>query len=664
MLARLRGPRLAGRLRAGGEGAARRARFAWSTGYEPDEVAVGFALAFALHLIPVGLIFIKASSRPPADVEVEPPSRTGDRRLDAQARQAPRPEAAPRPPRPARPARRPTRRSSRRARSRRSSRDAGAPPPPDTKNADIQRLIAKTDPFAEDGGKDRPRGRAPGGGRGGTETDPNKVHAGDLVRRRSSRSSSHDRWTFPSVISQGEAEPALRHVPGRPSARAWSSGTSEEQAVKKSGNDLFDDSARSVLQKLLDDRTALPDPPDAVADAYRGKTVNIVMPGGRRCRNATECCGHVPAAARPAAGRRRRGRRAGLGAGGRADAVHARRRGDDDGRRERRRDPDPLQDRPRRRSSATPARPTTVVETESRDFTLSSLFQVLDPASFTANLAAEGTGIDPASWRNVGAEGVVKGSRRSRAAGSSTSSCACSSCRAARDAVLKQGVRRARRRSVRGAVHQFDNEVVKWFTGTPGSFGTRMVFSATTGRGQKGIFAGRQRRAGGAPPPGRVQRRARAGHRPGRRLLLGRPRRRELLALQGRATRRRSSSARGSSSASRSAAAKMALVVSQGGQSDIFVGNAGRHRRSTKVTQGGLNTAPRVRPGRRARVRLQRRRQPADLRERQARQLERHVQHGADVVQRPGGDEASSTWGARGRPGTSSASTRAGARRA
>jgi len=51
----------------------------------------------------------------------------------------------------------------------------------------------------------------------------------------------------------------------------------------------------------------------------------------------------------------------------------------------------------------------TVVDIESRDFTLSSIFQVLDPKSFTANLGAEGTGIDPASWRNVGAEGVVKG---------------------------------------------------------------------------------------------------------------------------------------------------------------------------------------------------------------------------------------------------------------
>ena len=50
------------------------------------------------------------------------------------------------------------------------------------------------------------------------------------------------------------------------------------------------------------------------------------------------------------------------------------------------------------------------VDTASRDFVLSSMFQVLDPQSFTANLQAEGNTIDPSSWRNVGAAGVIKGS--------------------------------------------------------------------------------------------------------------------------------------------------------------------------------------------------------------------------------------------------------------
>ena len=40
-----------------------------------------------------------------------------------------------------------------------------------------------------------------------------------------------------------------------------------------------------------------------------------------------------------------------------------------------------------------------IVETASRDLTLSSMFQVLDAKSFTANLEREGLAIDPASWR-------------------------------------------------------------------------------------------------------------------------------------------------------------------------------------------------------------------------------------------------------------------------
>src|SRR5262245_41270444 len=55
-----------------------------------------------------------------------------------------------------------------------------------------------------------------------------------------------------------------------------------------------------------------------------------------------------------------------------------------------------------------------VVDTATRDFTLSSMFQVLDPKSFTANLAQEGSGIEPSSWRNIGAEGVVKGNLSAR----------------------------------------------------------------------------------------------------------------------------------------------------------------------------------------------------------------------------------------------------------
>ncbi len=129
----------------------------------------------------------------------------------------------------------------------------------------------------------------------------------------------------------------------------------------------------------------------------------------------------------------------------------------------------------------------TVVDVASRDFTLSSIFQVLDPKSFTANMAAEGSSIDPASWRNVGAEGVVKGLTSMRGSNVHLELRLFVVSRGA-DAVLKKDYD-VPPGGVRGAVHQFCNEVIKWFTGTAGSFGSRLVFSATTGRGQKGIFS-------------------------------------------------------------------------------------------------------------------------------------------------------------------------------
>ncbi len=231
----------------------------------------------------------------------------------------------------------------------------------------------------------------------------------------------------------------------------------------------------------------------------------------------------------------------------------------------------------------------TVVETETRDYTLSSLFQVLDPQSFTANLAAEGNTIDPASWRNVGAEGVVKGTTAMRGGQLHVE---------LRLYVVSRGAEPVLAKaydvapgSARSAVHQFDNEVVKWFTGTAGSFGTRLVFSATVGRGQKGIYAidsdgqgvtrlqastnvalapaigpgGGIYYAGGMADGSyglfKVGSPAPVLHAGG--LVFG-------VAFGG---------------------GKMALVISNNGQSDIFVGSADGQGLQ-KVTSGGLNTHP------------------------------------------------------------------------
>jgi TolB protein len=230
----------------------------------------------------------------------------------------------------------------------------------------------------------------------------------------------------------------------------------------------------------------------------------------------------------------------------------------------------------------------TAVETASRDFTLSSLFQVLDAASFTANLAAEGTGIDPASWRSVGAEGVVKGSSSPRGLGAHLELRLYVVSRGA-DPVLKKEYDVAAG-GVRAAVHQFDNEVVKWFTGTAASFGSRMVFSATTGKGQKGIFSVESDGQGlGRLPavsnvalapaigPGGIY--YSAGLPSGAYSLfkVGNP-----AAVIQHA---------GLIFGVAFGGGKMALVISEGGASDIYVGNADGSALQ-KTTTGGLNTHP------------------------------------------------------------------------
>jgi TolB protein len=235
----------------------------------------------------------------------------------------------------------------------------------------------------------------------------------------------------------------------------------------------------------------------------------------------------------------------------------------------------------------------TVSDTSSRDFVLSSLFQVLDPKSFTANLGAEGLSIDPASWRNVGAEGVVKGMSSMRGANVHLELKLFVVSRGAAAVLEKQYD--VPPNGVRGAVHQFDNEVVKWFTGTAGSFGTRLVFSATTGRGQKGIFTIESdgQAVGRLPAVSNVALAPAIG--PGGVYYSG-----------GLADGTYSLYRVGNPAAVMKhsglifgvafGAGKMALVISQNGISDIWVG-APDGSSLAKATNGGLNTHPAFGPG-------------------------------------------------------------------
>ena len=161
------------------------ARLAWRPGYEGDEVALGIALAFALHAIPVVALVLRVYF-PAPQVDEKPfvsqpviganllklgkpidPKKLPDR-LVPRARTAPPQKIV----------------ASREDPAHKNERpDAGPPPQPDAKDSAIQRLIAKSDPFAEDAGKQRPEQGFLNGSDAGTETDPSKVHAGRRLRR-------------------------------------------------------------------------------------------------------------------------------------------------------------------------------------------------------------------------------------------------------------------------------------------------------------------------------------------------------------------------------------------------------------------------------------------------------------------------------------------------
>ncbi len=250
---------------------------AWKPGYEADEIAVGVAVAIALHALPIAAIVLHVMlpAAPPAEAEqpfvARPvvaatllklgkpldPTKLPDR-LVPQARTAPKKELV----------------ASRDEPLKHT--DAGAPKP-NTQDSDISNLIAKTDPFAEDAGKARPDEGHALGVEGGTETDPSKVKAGDMYAARLS-AFFHERWQYPTVISQGEAN---RLCVGFQLAigRNMAIFHLQRDAVRKSGNDLFDDSARAMFQKLLDDGTRLPDPPPEVVEQYRGRTVSVLLSG-------------------------------------------------------------------------------------------------------------------------------------------------------------------------------------------------------------------------------------------------------------------------------------------------------------------------------------------------------------------------------------------------
>jgi TolB protein len=114
------------------------------------------------------------------------------------------------------------------------------------------------------------------------------------------------------------------------------------------------------------------------------------------------------------------------------------------------------------------------VETLAKDLDISGLFQVLDPASFPAQLQSEGLGFSSALWSQVGAKAVVK----MRVSGGQVEGRLYVTARG--DTAQLSKVYRGS--DVRDAVHELANDIIKSFTGQPGVFGSRIAV-AMTGKG-------------------------------------------------------------------------------------------------------------------------------------------------------------------------------------
>lgn len=126
-----------------------------------------------------------------------------------------------------------------------------------------------------------------------------------------------------------------------------------------------------------------------------------------------------------------------------------------------------------------------VTDVASFDLGVSSFFQVLDPRSFLADLDAEGMSIEPKSWKDVGAFGVVK-ARAVVMGGEVSLQFKLYEVEKGAVPVLYKEYKGSVA-DVRKLVHRFCNEVVAYYTGEKGFFGSQITFVAGR-KGGQGIY--------------------------------------------------------------------------------------------------------------------------------------------------------------------------------
>jgi TolB protein len=124
---------------------------------------------------------------------------------------------------------------------------------------------------------------------------------------------------------------------------------------------------------------------------------------------------------------------------------------------------------------------TEIAKVEGFDMQVAGPFKVLDPASFLADMKAEGLGIEVQKWKDVGAYGVMK----YKVSGSSIEFRLYEMSKGNTPSLTKTY---PLGKDVRGVAHRWCNEVVKYYTGEYGFFGSKIAFTAK-GKGTSAIYA-------------------------------------------------------------------------------------------------------------------------------------------------------------------------------
>jgi TonB C terminal len=242
-----------------------------------DECALGVMLALAVHVVPLAVLTTRAVRTHRTETDALPPPPPPVIAASLLKRGALRdPQRLPDRVVPQERTAKHEELTASRETPRSAPLDAGPPPPERTKDSDLANLIAHSDPFAEVPRVQPDVGHALGVD-AGRETDPANVHAGDLYAETLAEF-FRTQWAIPSVITPGNARKLCAVFRLRLGATMQVTDVVRE-AQRSSGSELFDDSVRSMLLELKEQRTPLPPPPSASAAAYRNMTVDLTFSG-------------------------------------------------------------------------------------------------------------------------------------------------------------------------------------------------------------------------------------------------------------------------------------------------------------------------------------------------------------------------------------------------